>query len=254
MFASWVEDPDGDYFKKHLARISDFLLIAEDGTKMQGLGSQTWDAGFAIQALLASNLTDEIEPVLRRGHEFIKASQVKDDPSGDFEAMYCHISKGSWTFSDQDHGWQCCLLFSVMSPEIFGEKMDTEQLYDAVNLLLSLQGKNGGMTALEPTRAPKWLESAQHQLLTECTASVIDALVLFKKLYPRHRSKEIENLITNAIQYLENEQMPDGSWYGSWRVCFIYGTWFALRGLEAAGKTYNNSPTVHKGVEFLLKS
>ncbi|KAK0593114.1 hypothetical protein LWI29_031191 [Acer saccharum] len=274
MLACWVEDPNSNYFKKHLARISDFFWIAEDGMKMHCLGSQTWDAGFAIQALLASNLTDEIEPVLRRGHEFIKASQVKDDPSGDFEAMYRHISKGSWTFSDQDHGWQvsdctaealkCCLLFSVMSPEIVGEKMDTEQLYDAVNLLLSLQGKNGGMVAWEPTGAPKWLELLNptefvadimiNYEYVECTASVIDALVLFKKLYPRHRSKEIENLITNAIRYLENEQMPDGSWYGNWGVCFIYGTWFALRGLEAAGKTYNNSPTVRKGVEFLLKS
>ena len=29
-----------------------------------------------------------------------------DNPSGDFKSMHCHISKGSWTFSDQDHGWQ----------------------------------------------------------------------------------------------------------------------------------------------------
>lgn len=32
--------------------------------------------------------------------------QVKDNPSGDFRSMYRHISKGAWTFSDQDHGWQ----------------------------------------------------------------------------------------------------------------------------------------------------
>jgi len=31
--------------------------------------------------------------------------QVRDNPSGDFESMYRHMSKGSWTFSDQDHGW-----------------------------------------------------------------------------------------------------------------------------------------------------
>ncbi|KAK1586966.1 hypothetical protein Q3G72_008114 [Acer saccharum] len=95
-------------------------------------GSQEWDTGFAIQALLASNFTDEILPVLKRGHEFIKASQVKDNPSGDFKSMHRHISKGSWTFSDQDHGWQvsdctaeglkCCLLFSMMPPELVGGK------------------------------------------------------------------------------------------------------------------------------------
>ena len=32
--------------------------------------------------------------------------KVKDNPSGDFKSMHRHISKGSWTFSDQDHGWQ----------------------------------------------------------------------------------------------------------------------------------------------------
>ncbi|KAL6285248.1 hypothetical protein ACE6H2_009638 [Prunus campanulata] len=106
MLACWAEDPNGDSFKKHLARIPDYLWVAEDGMKMQSFGSQEWDTGFAIQALLASNLTDEIGPTLARGHDFIKKSQVKDNPSGDFKSMYCHISKGSWTFSDQDHGWQ----------------------------------------------------------------------------------------------------------------------------------------------------
>lgn len=35
MLACWVEDPNGDYFKKHLTRISDYLWVAEDGMKMQ---------------------------------------------------------------------------------------------------------------------------------------------------------------------------------------------------------------------------
>jgi beta-amyrin synthase len=43
---------------------------------MQSFGSQEWDTGFAIQALLASNLIDEIGPTLARGHDFIKKSQV----------------------------------------------------------------------------------------------------------------------------------------------------------------------------------
>nr|GMC93936.1 Beta-amyrin synthase [Ipomoea batatas] len=48
-------------------------------------GSQEWDTGFVIQALLASDLIDEIEDTLRRGHDFIKQFQVKDNPSGDFK-------------------------------------------------------------------------------------------------------------------------------------------------------------------------
>lgn len=40
--------------------------------------------------------------------------------------------------------------------------------------------------------------------------------------------------------------------YGSWGVCFTYGTWFGVKGLVAVGKTLKNSPTVAKACEFLL--
>ena len=37
MAAYWVEDPNGDAFKKHLARIPDYLWVSEDGMTMQVL-------------------------------------------------------------------------------------------------------------------------------------------------------------------------------------------------------------------------
>ncbi|XP_071730617.1 beta-amyrin synthase 2-like [Rutidosis leptorrhynchoides] len=272
MLACWTEDPNGVCFKKHLARIPDYLWVAEDGMKMQSFGSQQWDAGFAIQALLATDLSEEIGLTLLKGHEFIKASQVTDNPSGDFRSMHRHISKGSWTFSDQDHGWQvsdctaeglkCCLLFSTMPPEIVGEKMKPEQLYDAVNIVLSLQSKNGGVAAWEPAGSSEWLEILnpteffvniviEHEYV-ECTSTAMQSLVLFKTLYPEHRRKEIENFLTGASGYLERIQMTDGSWYGNWGVCFTYGTWFALGGLTAIEKTYENCAAIRKGVKFLL--
>ncbi|GMN63111.1 hypothetical protein TIFTF001_032187 [Ficus carica] len=247
MLACWVEDPNGNYFKKHLARIPDIMWIAEDGMKIQTFGSQQWDTGFAIQALLASNIIDEIGPTLAKGHDYIKKSQVKHNPSGDFKSMYRHISKGSWTFSDQDQGWQvsdctaeglkCCLLLSMMPPEIVGEKLEPERLCDAV---------------LNPIEF--CADVVVENEYVECTSAAIQALILFKKMHPGHRKKEIENFITKAIGFLEGKQMPDGSWYGSWGVCFTYGTWFALRGLAAVGKTYNDTLTIRNGVDFLLKT
>ncbi|XP_061352222.1 beta-amyrin synthase-like [Gastrolobium bilobum] len=86
----------------------------------------------------------------------------------------------------------------------------------------------------------------------ECTASAIGALVLFKKLYPDHRKKEIENSIIKAVRFIEDTQTTDGSWYGRWGVCFIYGTYFVVAGLAAGGKTYSNCTAIRKAVEFLL--
>ncbi|RVX03654.1 Beta-Amyrin Synthase 1 [Vitis vinifera] len=211
-------------------------------------GSQEWDTGFALQALLACNMTDEIGPTLKKGHEFIKESQVKDNPSGDFKSMYRHISKGSWTFSDQDHGWQVsdCTAevlspLSMMAPEIVGMKMEPERLFDSVNILLSLQSKNGGLVGWEPAGASEWLE-------------LLNPSEMFEDIVIEHETKEIDNFITNATKYIEDQQMPDGSWYGNWGVCFTYGSWFALGGLKAAGRTYHNCLAIGRAVEFLLKS
>ncbi|XP_012449516.1 lupeol synthase isoform X3 [Gossypium raimondii] len=274
MLACWVEDPNGIYFKKHLARVVDCLWVGEDGMKLQGVASQSWDASLLLQALLATNLYDEIGPTLMKGHNFLKNSQVRDNPPGDFKRMFRHISKGSWTFADQDHGWQvsdctaeslkCCVNFAMMAPEMVGEKMEEEQFYDAVNVLLSLQSKNGGYPAWEPAGGAFWWEwlnpiefledLTKEYEHVECTSSSIQALAIFKKLYPGHRKIEIENCIRKAAKFIEDVQYPDGSWYGSWGICFFYGTWFALSGLKAAGKNFKNCLAIRKGVEFLLKT
>ncbi|KAH7867349.1 hypothetical protein Vadar_032334 [Vaccinium darrowii] len=274
LLSCWVDDPTSDYFKKHLARIPDYMWIAEDGMKMQSFGSQQWDTSFAIQAILACDLLEETGETLRKGHEFIKNSQVKNNPSGDFKKMFRHITKGSWTFSDQDHGWQvsdctaeglkCCLMLSQLPPEIVGPKHEIERLYDAVNVILSLQSKNGGVSAWEPVKGADWLELLNpteffadivvEREYVECTAAAIQAFVLFTKLYPGHRKKEIDAFIVNAVRFLEDTQLPDGSWYGAWGVCFTYGTWFALGGLATTGKTYSNCVAVRRGVQFLLSS
>ncbi|KAJ0034617.1 hypothetical protein Pint_26436 [Pistacia integerrima] len=272
LVACWAEDPKSEAYKRHLARLPDYYWIAEDGLKFQSFGCQLWDAAFAIQAIISSNLVGEYRQTLRKAHEFVKASQVRQNPSGDFSSMYRHISKGAWTFSTQDHGWQvsdctseglkAALLLSQMPSHLVGQKLETDRLYDAVNVILSLQSRNGGFPAWEPQRAFQWLEKFnpteffEDTLIeteyVECTSSAIQGLALFRKLHPEHRRKEIDSCISKAIRYIEDTQKPDGSWYGCWGICYTYGTWFAVEGLAACGENYNNSPALRKACEFLL--
>ena len=74
------------------------------------------------------------------------------------------------------------------------------------------------------------------------------------KQFPDHRREEIEGFVTKGVKYIEDLQMPNGSWYGNWGVCFIYGTFFAVRGLVAAGKTYHNCETIRRAVRFLIET
>ncbi|ESQ51271.1 hypothetical protein EUTSA_v10017701mg [Eutrema salsugineum] len=274
MLACWVDDPESDYFKKHLARVPGFIWIAEDGLKIQTFGSQIWDTAFLLQVMLAATFDDEIRSTLIKGYSYLRKSQLTENPPGVYTKMFRDISKGGWSLSDKDQGWpvsdciaessECCLIFQDMPSEFIGEKMEVERLYDAVNMLLYLQSDNGGIAIWEAARGKKWLEwlspiefiedtIVEHEYL-ECTGSAIVVLARFMKQFPGHRTKEVKRFITKGVKYIEDLQMPDGSWYGNWGVCFIYGTFFAVRGLVAAGKTYNNCEGVRKAVCFLLEN
>nr|KYP61349.1 Cycloartenol synthase [Cajanus cajan] len=216
LIARWVEDPNSEAYKLHLARIPDYFWLAEDGLKIQSFGCQMWDAAFAIQAILTCNVSEEYGPTLRKAHEFVKASQVRENPSGNFTAMYRHISKGAWTFSMHDHGWQvsdctaeglkAALLLSEMSSDLVGEKMETERFYDAVNVILSLQ------------------------YIIRCNSHIPCKF--------------------NPTEFFEDTLIEME--YGCWGICYTYGTWFAVEGLTACGKNYHNSPSLRKACDFLL--
>jgi cycloartenol synthase len=123
--------------------------------------------------------------------------------------------------------------------------------------------------------------------VAECTSAVIQALVSFRKDYPGHRREEIDKCINKADGFIQSIQRSDGSWlvlklyfefcaclesplkprnwctlslismsihnrYGSWGVCFTHGTWYAVRGLVAAGRTFKNCLAIRKACDFLL--
>uniref|UniRef100_A0A8R7QX31 Terpene cyclase/mutase family member n=2 Tax=Triticum urartu TaxID=4572 RepID=A0A8R7QX31_TRIUA len=256
MLCCWSENPNSDAFKHHLARVADFLWLGEDGMKVRVCAGQSWDVAFAVQAILAGDVAEEFGSTLKKAHHFIKASQIVDNPSGDFARKYRHISKGGWAFQVADQGWQvsdctaealkALLLLSKFPSDIVGDQMETCRFHDAVNILLSLQNPNGGYGTWELARTHPWMENlnmteiyadimVEHQYV-ECTSSVIQALALFRQKYPVHREDEIEQCIRRATEFIEKSQNEDGSWFGSWGVCFTYGTWFAIEGLSAVGQ------------------
>lgn len=273
MLCCWVEDPNSEAFKLHLPRIHDYLWVAEDGMKMQGYnGSQLWDTAFAAQAIISTNLAEEYRTTLKKAHLYIKDSQVLEDCPGDLNQWYRHISKGAWPFSTGDHGWpisdctaeglKAALLLSKLPSEIVGEPVEVKRLYDAVHVILSLENDDGGFATYELTRSYPWLELLNpaetfgdiviDYPYVECTSAAIQALAAFRRLYPGHRKVEIEDCIKRAVSFIEKIQAADGSWYGSWGVCFTYGTWFGVKGLIAAGKSYDTCPSIRKACDYLL--
>ena len=62
----------------------------------------------------------------------------------------------------------------------------------------------------------------------ECSCAAITGLIAFHKEYPEYKTSLVINSILSGRNFLKSIQRSDGSWYGSWGVCFIYGTWFGI--------------------------
>ncbi|KAM4113419.1 hypothetical protein ACJW30_05G218800 [Castanea mollissima] len=244
MLCSWAEDPNLEAFKLHLPRIFDYLWIAEDGIK-------------AHDYIKDTQVLEDCPGDLNFWYRHISKG-----------AWPFSTADHGWPISDcTAEGLKAVLLLSTFPSETVGKSLDLKRLYDAVNVLLpyrSLQNSNGGFATYELTRSYQWLEvywndaeiifamsvvSINFQLINpaetfgdividypyvECTSAAIQALTLFKKLYPEHRRGRNRKL------------------YGSWGVCFTYGGWFGIKGLVAAGRTYKNCSSIRKASNYLL--
>jgi lanosterol synthase len=252
------------------------MWMSEEGMMMNGTnGSQLWDTAFIVQALAEGSmvnsklgLIDEISfrPMILNCMKFLDETQVFTNPLHYKEANR-HLSKGSWPFSTKLHGYsvsdctaeglKCFLNVKDKSCSISEERM-----YEAVNVLLSLQNSDGGFSGYESIRGPTWLELFNPSQVfknimietnfVECTASAILSLISFQKQFPCHRKQEITRSIRAGVQYIKSEQRNDGSWYGGWGICFTYGTYFGLEGLAAVGETYAKSAEVKRACDFLV--
>jgi cycloartenol synthase len=270
------EGPDGPGYRAHLGRIADYLWVAEDGLKMQGYnGSQLWDTAFAVQALsvAGADVCAAVAPALAAAARYIEASQVVDDPPGPLSKWYRHISKGAWPFSSRDHGWpisdcsaegvKAVLALDRLGTDCGGGLVSGARLEDAVNVILSYQNAGGGWATYENTRSTPLLELINPSetfgdividySYVECTSACMTALAAYDKARPGGpRSREIKKAVARGRAFVLREQRPDGSWYGSWGVCFTYAAWFGCEALAAAGDTVDSCPALRRACEFLV--
>uniref|UniRef100_A0A673A787 Terpene cyclase/mutase family member n=1 Tax=Sphaeramia orbicularis TaxID=375764 RepID=A0A673A787_9TELE len=227
MLVRWyVDGPSSPAFQEHVSRIPDYLWLGLDGMKMQGTnGSQLWDTCFAVQAFLEAGAQDNprLAECLQDAHRFLTITQIRENPP------------------------------------------DYQKYYRQMNKLLSMRNSDGGFATYETKRGGKLLELLNPSEVfgdimidytyVECTSAVMQALTHFQKTYPEYRAEEIRLTLKEGLQYCRKTQRPDGSWEGSWGVCFTYGTWFGLEALACVGHIYKDESVcveVQKACQFLL--
>ncbi|KAK5162917.1 uncharacterized protein LTR77_011078 [Saxophila tyrrhenica] len=194
------------------------------------------------------------------------------------ETGYRSPRRGGWGFSNRDQGYvvsdcvseaiKAILMLQTLkdpanpSRPLFPEVLSLERQKWAIDIILSLQNTNGGVASYETRRGGEWLEYLNAAEVfgrimveydyPECTTACVTALSLFHSLNPNYRAKDIENFQKRAVQWIRTNQRADGSWYGSWGICFTYAGMFALESLKTQGETYENSERVRRACQFFL--
>ena len=145
--------------------------------KAQGYnGSQCWDTSFAIQAIWECKLLDHFPLLSAKVWAYLERSQIlstetsQASPAYQYETpasrerFYRHVSKGGWPFSTSAHGWPISVctgeglkgvLALMDSPAVMAavgkgvlKSIEPSRIYDAVNVMLTLQNEDGGKSHL----------------------------------------------------------------------------------------------------------
>ncbi|MGH2372031.1 MAG: FAD-dependent monooxygenase [bacterium] len=261
LIALWIHDPVDPDLRRALERFEGWIWEdAEEGTRVTGARSASWDTAFAVQALCAAGVPPG---AIARGREFVATQQIRQSFEG-FAENFRIDPKGGWCFAGVWHGWpvsDCtaeavlALLAAPRSPA------DTEALCDGAAFMLRCQNPDGGFGSYEASGSRwglEWLNPAEmfadsmtDRSWVECTASCIAALAAVRERCWGAGAQPLDRAIERAARWLATRQRPDGAWAGAWGVYLIYGTLFGVRGLLAAGTPLSH-PAIRKACRWLL--
>ncbi|AAZ12587.1 lanosterol synthase [Trypanosoma brucei brucei TREU927] len=268
MLITWIREGEtsGRYLN-HLNRLDDYFFMGPEGLRMSGYnGSQLWDTSFAVQALCACNMELLYPEEMALAHHYVDVAQVQENPVAATQ-FYRHRTKGAWNFSTRPQAWQVsdCTAEGLRVLLLLRHKpFPHQRIYDAVDQILSLRNRGGGWASYEPTCAPHYVELLNcsdvfkdvmtDYVYTECTSSCVHTLSLFREHFPDYRREDVDRAIRDGVKCMLANQRTDGSYYGSWAVCFTYAAWLCASALRISGEIYGmeGDPTCVRLVNFLL--
>ena len=249
ILALWLHDPDDTDCQRALEQLDGWIWEdEEDGARVTGARSASWDTGLSLQALATVADVDGVRAAIRHGAVYLSGQQIGVSFEG-FREAYRIDPKGGWCFPGGRHGWPVtdCTAEAVLGIIAGHPKAaKTTMIHDAVGFMLRGQNRDGGFGSYEARRSRiglEWLNPAEmfgdsmtEHSYVECTASCIAALTACQQHFALPSTNgDVTRAVSRAEEWLRRAQASDGSWRGVWGIQFIYGTMFGVRGLVAAG-------------------
>lgn len=197
------------------------------------------------------------DPVVTAANEYLLEKQQYK--YGDWVIHNPSVLPGGWGFSDVntfnpdvDDTTAALRGFSSLVTENSALRSSWDR---GTNWILSMQNDDGGWPAFEKNVDKKVMnlfpmDRARFLVSDSSSADLTGRTLEFLGNYTNMPKKNRK--LKAGIDWLISNQKKDGSWYGRWGICFIYGTWAAVTGLMAA-EMERNHPSIRKAVTWLKK-
>lgn len=217
-------------------------------THMQYTTATVWNTTLISYALKEAGVSTE-NPTLKKASRFLLSNQ--------------HTRYGDWAIHNQmslPGGWGFSKL-NTMNPDIddstaalraiyplVKKKANYQDAWDkGIRWVYSMQNEDGGWAAFEKNVDKSFLKLLPIQggefLLTDPSTPDLTGRTL--EFFGNYTKNNNHHSIKKAIRWLLGNQEENGSWYGRWGICYIYGTWAAITGMVAAGVSPNH-PSIEK--------
>jgi lanosterol synthase len=265
ILALWAGNAHDPEIKLAIERLEAWVWDDEqDGTRLAGARSASWDSAFALQALTAAAPHCDVGQAVDHGAAFLRSQQIQTERVGYDEAFRLDPN-GGWCFANAWHGWPVSdCTAEAMEALLTAPKdpADVEMHRDGIRFLLQCQNRDGGFGSYEARRSRlglEWLNPAEmfgdsmtEHSYVECTGSCIAALTRSMRHFPELAKDDVRTAMDRAVVRLRALQRSDGAWQGVWAVHLIYGTLFGIRGLVASGAPPSD-PALRRARRWLVE-
>ena len=200
--------------------------------------SVVWDTAIAGFALGES--PDPPREALRRSADWLLTKEIRR--KGDWSVKRPNTEPSGWYFEFANEYYPdiddtAMVLLALSSARASQPAKQQACVKRAIQWLLDMQSSDGGWAAFDVDNdwiPLSYVPFADHNAMLDPTCPDITGRVL-EALIACGVDRS-HSAVRRGVQYLIRTQENDGSWYGRWGVDYIYGTFLALRGLQAAGE------------------
>ncbi|MFC6644481.1 squalene--hopene cyclase [Granulicella cerasi] len=221
--------------------------------RMQPCLSPVWDTAQIVGPLVEAGISDK-DPRLVKAVDWLLSKEIR------YKGDWYHNAKvedpSCWCFfHNNDHQPDCDdtaeVLMALKAVEGSRGRYQNEAAERAIEWLFSMQCKNGGWASFDKDNTKKVFESipfADHNAMIDPPTVDITGRIL--EMLAGYGYTRRDERVEKAIQFIFKEQEIDGTWFGRWGVNYLYGTFLALRGLQAMDVDYLETP-VQQAVEWI---